>query len=154
MGKVEQLSHLLKPSIVSLGFELWGIEFFSGATPSLLRIYIDSQNGITVDDCAAVSDQVGAVLEVEEVIPGDYTLEVSSPGIDRPLFFPDQYQRYLNHLIKVRLMWPEHGRRSFRGYLHSVSDHQIEIEMEGAKYVIALDAVVKAKVVDVLGHSD
>ena len=109
---------------------------------------IDHPDGITVDDCGAVSEQVGAVLDVEEPIRGDYTLEVSSPGIERPLFTEEQYRRYLDSDLKVRLSWPEHGRRNFRGRLASVSEVGIEIEVDGVAYELPFGAIARARVLE------
>ncbi len=148
MDKSEQLWKLLEPAVRGLGFELWGVEYESGSTPVLLRLYIDHPDGITVDNCGAVSEQVGAVLDVEEAIRGDYTLEVSSPGIERPLFTEEQYRRYLHSDLKVRLSWPEHGRRNFRGRLVSVSEYGIEIEVDGVAYELPFGAIARARVLD------
>jgi ribosome maturation factor RimP len=148
LEKSEQIWQLLEPSVRALGFELWGVEYQSGSMPVLLRLYIDHPDGITVDDCGAVSDQVSAVLDVEEPIRGEYTLEVSSPGIERPLFTPEQYRRYQGSDLKVRLAWPEHGRRNFRGRLLSVSDRGIEIESDGAAYELPFGAIARARVLE------
>jgi ribosome maturation factor RimP len=148
LDKSEQLWKLLEPAVRGLGFELWGVEYQSGSIPVLLRLYIDHPDGITVDDCGAVSEQVGAVLDVEEAIRGDYTLEVSSPGIERPLFTEEQYRRYLDSDLKVRLSWPEHGRRNFRGRLVSVSEYGIEIEVDGVAYELPFGAIARARVLE------
>jgi ribosome maturation factor RimP len=148
LDKSEQLWKLLEPAVRGLGFELWGVEYQSGSIPVLLRLYIDHPDGINVDDCGAVSEQVGAVLDVEEPIRGDYTLEVSSPGIERPLFTGEQYRRYLHFDLKVRLSWPEHGRRNFRGRLVSVSEYGIEIEVDGVAYELPFGAIARARVLE------
>jgi len=148
LDKSEQISAMLEPAVRALGFELWGVEHHSGSTPVLLRIYIDHPDGITVDDCSAVSDQVSAVLDVEEPIRGEYTLEVSSPGIDRPLFTPEQYRQYVGGEVKVRLAWSEHGRRNFRGRLLSVSDSGIEVEVDGAAYALPFGAIARARLLE------
>lgn len=148
MDKSEQLWKLLEPAVRGLGYELWGVEYESGSIPVLLRLYIDHPDGITVDDCGAVSEQVGAVLDVEEPIRGDYTLEVSSPGVERPLFTEEQYRRYLDSDLKVRLSWPEHGRRNFRGRLLSVSEYGIEIEVDAVAYELPFGAIARARVLE------
>ncbi|AHE99007.1 ribosome maturation factor RimP [Thioalkalivibrio paradoxus] len=145
MDKAQELWDTLAPSVQALGFELWGVEYQSGSTPVLLRLYIDHPDGITVDDCGTVSEQVAAVLDVEEPIRGDYTLEVSSPGIERPLFTPGQYRQYLGSDVKVRLAWPEHGRRNYRGRLLSASDSGIEVEVDGVAYALPLGAIARAR---------
>ncbi|MFO8004711.1 ribosome maturation factor RimP [Thioalkalivibrio sp.] len=148
LDKSEQISEMLAPAVQALGFELWGVEHHSGSTPVLLRIYIDHPDGITVDDCSAVSDQVSAVLDVEEPIRGEYTLEVSSPGIERPLFTPEQYRQYLGSEVKVRLSWPEHGRRNFRGRLLSASEAGIEVDVDGTVYPLPFGAIARTRLLE------
>lgn len=148
MDKSEQLWVMLAPSVRALGFELWGVEHHTGSTPALLRIYIDHADGITVDDCSAVSDQVSAILDVEDPIRGEYTLEVSSPGIERPLFTPEQFRSYIGNDVKVRLAWPEHGRRNFRGRLLSVADEGIEVEVDGVAHLLPFGAIARARLVE------
>jgi ribosome maturation factor RimP len=148
LEKSEQLGAILRPVVESLGFELWGLEYHSGSKPVLLRVYIDHPDGITVDDCGDVSEQVGAVLDVEEPIRGDYTLEVSSPGIERPLFTAEQYRQYLGSDVKVRLAWPEHGRRNYRGRLLSVSENGIEVEVEGESFALPFGAIARARLLE------
>ena len=91
----------------------------------MLRVYIDSENGVGVDDCAKVSRQVSGVLDVEDPISGEYTLEVSSPGMDRPLFKLSQYQDYIGHVVQLRLRMPFDGRRKFKGVLNGIEDEDI-----------------------------
>lgn len=148
MEKSEQLAAMLRPVVESLGFDLWGLEYQSGSKPVLLRLYIDHADGITVDDCGEVSEQVSAVLDVEEPISGEYTLEVSSPGIERPLFTEAQYRHYLGSDVKVRLSWPEHGRRNYRGRLLSVSDRGIEVEVEGEVFALPFGAIARARLLE------
>lgn len=148
MEKAEQLGAMLKPAVESLGYTLWGIEYHSGSKPILLRIYIDHPDGITVDDCGDVSEQVSAVLDVEAPIQAEYTLEVSSPGIERPLFSVDQYRQYLGSDVKVRLLWPEHDRRNFRGRLLSVTDEGIEIEVDGTGFALPFGAIARARLLE------
>jgi ribosome maturation factor RimP len=148
LEKSEQLGALLRPVVESLGFALWGVEYHSGSKPVLLRVYIDHPEGITVDDCGDVSAQVSAVLDVEEPIRGDYTLEVSSPGIERPLFTAEQYRQYLGSDVKVRLAWPEHGHRNYRGRLVSVSDQGIEVEVDGELFALPFGAIARARLLE------
>lgn len=148
--KAEQLKALLAPVVEGQGFVFWGLEYHPGSKPVMLRIYIDSPEGVTVDDCALVSEQSGAVLEVEQALRGNYTLEVSSPGIERPLFTPEQYRGYIGHPVKVRLSWPEHGRRNYRGTLIGVDDEMIEVEVDGMGYELPLNAIHNARVLEQL----
>jgi ribosome maturation factor RimP len=148
LDKASEIRELLEPVVRGLGFCLWGVEVHAGSTPVLLRVYIDHAEGISVDDCGAVSGQVSAILDIEEPIRGDYILEVSSPGIERPLFVPEQYRQYLNAPIKVRLHWPEHGRRNYRGILRAVSETFIVVEVEGSHYTIPLNSIARARLVE------
>jgi ribosome maturation factor RimP len=143
----KQLQAIIEPAVTALGYELVGIEYISQGKHSVLRVYIDQEEGITVDDCAAVSHQVSAVLDVEDPIKGVYTLEVSSPGLDRPLFSEAHYERYLGNMAEIRLRSPVDGRRKFKGRLQAVRDGQVEIEVDGERHTLALDNVEKAHLV-------
>ena len=148
MAGSDKLKAMLEPAVTALGFELWGIEYVVRGRHRLLRVYIDGPEGITVDDCAAASHQVSGVLDVEDPIPGEYTLEVSSPGLDRVLFDPAQYARFTGSLLVVRTTAPIEGRRRFRGRLQSVTDDGIVIAVDGAgDKSIAFAAIEKAQVV-------
>ena len=116
-SKLEQLQAMLAPVIEALGYECWGIEYISQGRHSLLRVYIDHSNGILVEDCEKVSRQVSGILDVEDPIPGEYTLEVSSPGMDRPLFTLEQFNAFVGEQVKIRLRSPYEGRRNFQGLL-------------------------------------
>ena len=117
-----KLTALLEPAISGLGYELVGIEYLPTGKNSVLRIYIDSEQGILVDDCEIVSRQVSAVLDVEDPIRGAYTLEVSSPGLDRPLFTPEQYAAHVGQTVRVQLGRALDGRRKFKGELLEVTE--------------------------------
>ena len=142
-----QLQAIIESAVTALGFELIGIEHLSQGRHSLLRIYIDHEDGIDVEDCAEVSRQVSAVLDVEDPIKGEYTLEVSSPGLDRPLFTEAHYQRYSGSLAEIRLRAPLEGRRKFRGRLQGVSDGKVLIEVDGVEYAVPLDGIEKANLI-------
>lgn len=144
----EKLENLLKPTIESMGFELWGFEYLPAGRHSILRIFVEkSDMGITVDDCAAVSRQVSAIMDVEDPISSAYMLEVSSPGMDRLLFKPEQYKLYLDKPIQVRTAVGVLGRRKFKGPLVLVNDTMIGIEIDGELYEIPYDIIDKANVV-------
>lgn len=147
MSEKRDLKALLAPAATSLGFELWGVEYLVRGRHRLLRVYIDRDEGVTVDDCAAVSHQVSGVLDVEDPIPGEYTLEVSSPGLDRVLFEPSQYVRYIGSLLLVRTQAAIEGRRRFRGRLQSVTDEGFVLVLdEGGEQAVAFAAVDKAQI--------
>ena len=145
-SKERQLSDMLKPTIEALGFELWGLEYLSQGRHSLLRIYIESEAGITVDDCAAVSAQVGSVLDVEDPISGDYTLEVSSPGVDRLLFRLEQFPEYAGELVELRLRSAFEGRRKFKGLLQGIEGEDVVIRVDDHEYLLPHSAIEKARV--------
>ena len=122
----------IAPAVEALGLELWGIEQLRQGRRVTLRIFIDCLSGVTVDDCERVSRQVSAILDVEDPIQGEYTLEVSSPGIERPLFSLPQYERYIGAEVNVRLRIPVDGRRRFRGVLEQVTMDRIALLVDGA----------------------
>lgn len=132
---------------MAMGYQLWGYDFNSGKHTAQLRVYIDSPLGVTVDDCARVSHQLGGVLDAEELIKGPYTLEVSSPGLDRPLFKPAQYQRFIGETIKLRLRWLIEGRRNITGELQDVDEKKIIVKQAESCYAIPLEAIDRARLV-------
>ena len=144
--KEQQLSEMLEPTVEALGFELWGLEYLSQGRHSLLRVYIESENGITVDDCAAVSEQVGSVLDVEDPISGEYTLEVSSPGVDRLLFRLDQFPVYIGEPIELRLRSAFEGRRKFKGVLQGIEGEDVVVRVDDHEYLLPHSAIDKARV--------
>lgn len=119
--RIEMLTNMLEPAVTAAGCQLWGIEYIAQGKHSILRVYIDNEAGITVDDCAAVSHQVSAVLDVEDPINTEYNLEVSSPGLDRPLFTLEQFAQYQGEQLQVRLKMAVSGRRKFTAVLDQVS---------------------------------
>lgn len=150
MTKQEQrLTELLAPTVEAIGFELLGIEFLSAGRHSTLRLYIDHPDGITVDNCAQVSREVSAILDVEDPIPNEYNLEVSSPGLDRPLFTPAHFAKVVGQKIEVKIAIPQEGRRRFKGVLQAIEDDMLVIEVDGKQYRLLMDNVDKANVVPV-----
>lgn len=124
-----QLESLLGPTIHGLGYELWGLEYHTYSGRSVLRVFIDSENGIDVDDCAKVSRQISALLDVEDPISNEYNLEVSSPGLDRPLFKIEQYSHYLGCDLKIKLQIPKEGRKNFSGTLIKVAGDELLVKL-------------------------
>lgn len=147
MANVKSIQQLIEPAINGLGFDLWGIQRVSQRGSSTLRIFIDSDKGITVDDCAKVSYQVSSVLDVEDPIEGRFTLEVSSPGMDRPLFTLPQYMKYIGQWLKISLRVPFDGRRRFVGVLTAIEDEEIVLQVEQEEYVLPFETIEKANVV-------
>ena len=143
----DKLEEMLRPGIEALGFDLWGIEYQSHAKRSMLRIYIDAEAGISVDDCAKVSHQVSGVLDVEDPITGEYTLEVSSPGMDRPLYRLEQYAEYIGSDINIRLRIAFEGRRKFQGRLVAIEGDEVVIQLDGHEYVLPFEQIDRAQIV-------
>ncbi|WP_151671846.1 ribosome maturation factor RimP [Nitrincola schmidtii] len=146
-AKIKQLEELIKPAVDSLGLELWGIEFQSAGKRSTLRIYIDGPEGVTVDDCARVSHQVSGILDVEDPITEQYLLEVSSPGMDRPLYHLAQYQAYVGHVLEVKLRVPFEGRRRFKGILNGLEGDEILLVVDDNEYLLPIDYIDRARLV-------
>ncbi|MBK5144277.1 ribosome maturation factor RimP [Budviciaceae bacterium BWR-B9] len=147
MATLEQkLTELISAPVEALGFELVGIEFIRGRQ-STLRIYIDSENGINVDDCADVSHQVSAVLDVEDPITTAYNLEVSSPGLERPLFTAAHYERFVGEDVSLTLRMGVQNRRRWAGKIKSVEGEMITLDVEGKDEVFALSNIQKANLV-------
>ncbi|KGP64354.1 ribosome maturation protein RimP [Legionella norrlandica] len=140
----DELVQLLEPIINSMGYELWGCEYLSQGKHSLLRIYIDKPDGIGIDDCQEVSKHVSSLLDVEDPIPGHYSLEISSPGIPRPLFSIWQYQRYIGHEIQVKTFKPVSGKRKLSGTIVSASENAVVLDINNEHQEILLSNIVKA----------
>ena len=148
MGKAPvKLTELLQPVVVGLGYELYGIEYLGQGKYSVLRLYIDREEGITLEDCERVSRQLSAVLDVEDPISGNYTLEVSSPGMDRPLLQRDHYERFSGEQIKLKTMRPIEGRSRYAGLLQGVQGDDVILEVDGETVTIPLDAINQARLV-------
>ncbi len=128
MRKNEQLNELLRPVVESMGYELVGVEFHPNSVNALVRIYIDKPDGIELDDCVAVNEQVSGVLDVEDPIPSKYTLEISSPGLDRPLFNLADFERFIGGQVKIRLSRPLERQRNFKGEILAVEGEVITIK--------------------------
>lgn len=133
MKKNEKLAELLAPSIEALGYELVGVEYHPNSVNALLRVYIDKDGGIELDDCVAVNEQVNGILDVEDPIAGKYTLEISSPGLDRPLFNLADFEKFIGSQAKIRVSRPIERQRNFKGTIVSVADHVITVEEADGK---------------------
>jgi len=146
-ARVEQIQAIVEPVLGALGLQLWGIEYLGQGRHTLLRVYIDKPDGVDIDDCAEASRQISGILDVEDPIKTEYTLEVSSPGIERPLFTLEQYRLYLNVELKLRLRQNFEGRRNFAGVLIEVSDDDISIAQGEDKLSFPLELIERANVV-------
>ena len=148
MATLEQkLQELLQGSVEDLGCELWGIECQRVGRYLTVRLFIDKEGGVTVEDCADVSRQVSAVLDVEDPIADKYNLEVSSPGLDRPLFTLNQFERYLGQEILLHLRIPVADRRKWQGQLAKNKNDMITLIVDGKEQVLAFGNIQKANVV-------
>ena len=143
----ERLTDMLAPSVEDLGYELVGVEYVRAGKHSTLRVYIDQEEGILVDDCAAVSRQVSAIMDVEDPITNEYTLEVSSPGLERPLFNAAQYAAFVGEEVKMQLRMPIQNRRRWKGVISSVDGEIISVAVEGKEERFALSNIQKANIV-------
>ena len=146
------LDNLVKNTVEGLGFILWGYEYRPHGESALLRIFIEKTGanesvGISVEDCALVSRQIGAALDVEDIIPVAYILEVSSPGMDRVLFTADQYQDYIGDKIKIRTRTQINERRNFKGTLVSASDSIVTVKVDNEEFAIPYESIDRARLI-------
>jgi ribosome maturation factor RimP len=135
---------IAEPILSNEGVELVEIEYRRESKGWVLRLYVDKEKGVTLDDCTCISQEVGRSLDVEDFISTPYTLEVSSPGLTRPLKKEKDFMKYRNHMIKVKTFDPIENRRQFKGKLLGVSENRIEIEMDREIFQIPLSNVAKA----------
>ncbi len=143
-GIIERVKGIVDPILSNEGMELVDIEYRREARGWVLRLFIDKEGGITLEHCARISEELGRNLDVEDFIPNPYILEVSSPGLDRPLKKEKDFIKYLQHRIKVKTLDPIDQRRNFRGKLLKVLEGQIELEVEGRIIQIPLSNLAKA----------
>ena len=144
---VQKLNELLEPLVQDLGFEFVGLEYNNNPKQSVLRIYIDHENGVGIDDCETVSRETAALLDVKDPIRSRYNLEVSSPGLDRPLFTPAHYSEYKGYKVKINLFVPQDGRRNFSGPILSADDNSVNIDQDGSAVKLEIENIAKAKLI-------
>ncbi|OOF56875.1 ribosome maturation factor RimP [Rodentibacter genomosp. 2] len=148
MATLEQnLQEILQGSIEDLGCELWGIECQRSGRFMTVRVFIDKEGGVTIDDCADVSRQVSAILDVEDPIADKYNLEVSSPGLDRPLFTLAQYNRYLGEEILIHLRIPTMERRKWQGKLERIENDMLTLKVDNQEQTFVFVNIQKANVI-------
>lgn len=149
----DQIETLLTPTVEALGCEMWGVEYQAQGKRSRLRVFIERPEGVSVEDCERVSREISDLLDVEDVIPATYTLEVSSPGLDRILFKARHYQVNVGATIDVRLNFPLEGRKHIVGILAGVEDDEVIVRPQeaadgnGEEYVLPLDNIQRARLV-------
>lgn len=145
MSIKDDLVGLIRPAVESLGYEFVGLEYLSNPKNRLVRVYIDRDpEGIGVEDCAEVSHEVSALLDVEDPIAGDYSLEVSSPGIERPLFEPEHFRRFCGEVAQVHLFWPVANRRKIKGVIRDADAERVVLETDGQLYELAYEVIRRA----------
>jgi ribosome maturation factor RimP len=147
MAIVDKVEQLIELPVESLGYELVGVEYIKGGQDTVLRIYIDAEQGISIEDCERVSHQISGILDVEEPITSAYSLEVSSPGFDRPLFKATDFERFAGSPAKVSLKIPVNGRRNFTGVLQGFDNENILIEVDGEEYELPFSRLARARLI-------
>ena len=140
----DTLETRLAPLVEGLGYELWELEYSPGRGNGFLRLYIDAAAGITLDDCERVSRAVSEVLDAEDPIPGQYTLEVSSPGLERPLRTAQHFARFVGETVSVETVQAIEGRRRFKGALTAAGADTVEVEVDGKRWTLPLGGIRKA----------
>ena len=143
----DEVIALLEPTIDGLGYELADLEVSLGGKNGFMRVFIDSPDGIGLDDCEKVSLAVSAILDVEDPLPGHYDLEVSSPGLDRKLTKVEHFQRFQGEIVKVKMRFPVEGRRRFRGTLVSSDDENIVVDVDGIEHTLPVANIDTARLV-------
>ena len=144
---IKEVTHLIEPVIDDMQFELVDIQYLSEHSRWVLKIYVDKEDGITLDDCARASREIGDLLDVKDIIQNEYVLEVSSPGLNRPLKREKEFKRAVGKKVKVKMITPVKGRRNFTGYLRSFQDGILYIEVDDNLIPLAWKEVGKANLV-------
>jgi len=142
-----ELQRLLEPVVVGLGYELVGVERLSTRGSCLVRVYIDQEAGIGIEDCEQVSRQVSAVMDVEDPVRSQYTLEVSSPGLERPLFKAEHYRRFIGANVRIQLRQVHNNRRRFCGVLQGVENDEVQLQEQDVVYYLPLSQIEKAHLI-------
>ena len=144
---VAKLTTLLQPLVEDLGYEFVGLDYSRNPKNPVLVVYIDKSEGIAVEDCERTSREIAALLDVQDPIPGHYVLEVSSPGLDRPLFTPAQFEKFAGEMVQISMFAPVAGRRKFKGRILAVQGGEILIEQDGTEVKLEHGNIAKARLV-------
>ena len=144
---LQKLNELLQPLVEDLGYEFIGLEYNPNPKHSVLRIYIDHENGVGIQDCETVSRETAALLDVKDPIRSHYNLEVSSPGLDRPLFTPAHYSEFTGFEVQINLYAPQDGRRKFSGPILSAGESSVNIDQDGSEVTLGYDNIAKARLI-------
>ena len=144
---VQKLNEMLQPLVEDLGYEFVGLEYNSNPKHSVLRIYIDSEDGVGIKDCESVSRETAALLDVKNPIKSHYNLEVSSPGLDRPLFTLAHFTEFKGQEVKINLFAPQEDRRKFQGLILDVSETSVNVDQDGTDVALEFSNIAKARLV-------
>ena len=140
-----EITDIIKPTIVSMGYELWGLSIGQQNNSLKFTLYIDSKNGINIDDCVKVSNQVSHILDINDEFNAEYILEVSSPGFDRVLITQDHFEKYINEKVKMKLKWLVQNRKNIKGLITSVTSEYVVISDDKDSYEIKYDSIDSAR---------
>ncbi len=143
----DKLYDLIAPVVEALGCELWGLEYLTQGRQATLRIYIEKEAGIGVGDCEKVSRQVSSVMDVEDPIASHYTLEVSSPGMDRPLFTLAHYERSVGEKVSIKLSRKFEDRKNFTGIIAGVENDEVVVRIDEEEYLLPIDMIDRANII-------
>lgn len=143
----QRLEALALPVVHGLGLSLWGLEYLPLGRKALVRVYLDGPDGISIDQCALISRQLSPALEVEDAVPGTFTLEVSSPGLERVFFHPEQLNGYIGQTVAIKLKEPLDERKAFKGPLIRVEDALVTVEDSGREWILPWDHIKKMHLV-------
>lgn len=146
-GTAQEVSDIIAPVLEDMGFELVDVEYVSKHGRWVLRLFIDREGGVTIDDCARVSREIGDIIDVRDIVDHEYVLEVSSPGIDRPLKKKKDFQGAAGRRVKLRTTHPREGRRNYEGVLDRVEGDTITLLVDGAEISLSIEEVEKANLV-------
>ena len=140
-----EITDIIKPTIISMGYELWGLSIGQQNNSLKFTLYIDSKNGINIDDCVKVSNQVSHILDIDDDFNAEYILEVSSPGFDRVLITQDHFEKYINEKVKMKLKWLVQNRKNIKGLITSVTSEHVVISDDKDNYEIKYDSIDSAR---------
>ena len=144
---VEETTRIVEPVLEDMGFELVDVEYLSKGGRMVLQLFIDKDGGVTIDDCAGVSGEIGDLIDVRDIIDHEYVLEVSSPGLDRPLKKLKDFQWASGRTVKIRTKRPREGRRNYTGRLERVEEEAVTLLVDGGEVTLPLADVEKANLV-------
>ena len=147
LSRQQVLSDLIEPVVKALGCELWGMEYLAQGKHTLLRVYIDKKSGVNLEDCEQVSRQISSLMDVEDPIAGKYTLEVSSPGVDRPLYVLAHFERFIGSQVAIKLNRAFEQKKKLQGLLTAVDGDEIILRVDNNEYLLPIELIDRANIV-------